>query len=284
MPGIEYPEKLEIDYQKRIKKRLARASAAVEEAYSEFRSIHGPSIEKNSLRNDSLSREQLIKKIKDYIGAARGGFLRARDEAKLRELGVQFANRMDKFNQEQLYSKFKDELQLSALPKLIGAAKFSGWVSDNVSGIKDLEEEFFDGVLDAVENGIRAGDRPESIGSRISDITGRSQKKSELMARNQFGNLNAQVNEKRQSELGIRRYRWRDSGDDRVRDLHQTLDDKTFSWKEGGHSSEGHPGEPYNCRCTSDAIIEDAIRNDGFLNRVEIKPSNEQIYIAEMEI
>jgi SPP1 gp7 family putative phage head morphogenesis protein len=88
-------------------------------------------------------------------------------------------------------------------------------------------------------------DKDEAIGKN----------RSRLIARDQTNKFNGQLAELRQKELGIEKYTWSSSRDERVRITHRELDGKIFDWK--NPPSEGHPGQPIQCRCTAQPIITD---------------------------
>jgi SPP1 gp7 family putative phage head morphogenesis protein len=67
-----------------------------------------------------------------------------------------------------------------------------------------------------------------------------------------------EINERRQRDLGVTHYIWRSRDDPKVRTAHAERDDRVFPWDE--RFSDGHPGQGYNCRCSSEpAILDGAI-------------------------
>ena len=62
----------------------------------------------------------------------------------------------------------------------------------------------------------------------------------------------------RQMKLGIERYRWRTAGDTRVRTEHAMREGQIFSWDRP--PPDGHPGQPINCRCYAEPVIEDVLK------------------------
>lgn len=60
--------------------------------------------------------------------------------------------------------------------------------------------------------------------------------------------------------LGIKEYKWVSQRDSRVRSLHVRLNNegaagKVLSWSAPDTYGEGHPGEPYGCRCVAVPVI-----------------------------
>ncbi|MCK4520973.1 MAG: minor capsid protein, partial [Nanoarchaeota archaeon] len=79
-----------------------------------------------------------------------------------------------------------------------------------------------------------------------------------LIARDQISKLNGDLNQQRQNDLGVRRYRWRTSRDERVRESHVVKEGNIYQWNKPP-ADTGHPSEDYNCRCYAEAIISDII-------------------------
>ena len=84
------------------------------------------------------------------------------------------------------------------------------------------------------------------------------------ICRDQNNKMIGQLNEIRQTELGIESYEWSTSLDIRVRPTHRVNEGKVFRWDQP--PSTGHPGWDIQCRCTSHAILDsrkvDKIRKD----------------------
>jgi SPP1 gp7 family putative phage head morphogenesis protein len=78
--------------------------------------------------------------------------------------------------------------------------------------------------------------------------------RAKLIARDQISKYNGQLNQTRQTALGLSKYRWQTSGDERVRDTHKALNGKIFSWD--NPPSVGHPGDEINCRCVALPIFD----------------------------
>jgi SPP1 gp7 family putative phage head morphogenesis protein len=99
-------------------------------------------------------------------------------------------------------------------------------------------------VAHVVEQAHMQGVRVEVLASDLVERFGVSDSRAQLIARDQTLTLNGQLNRSRQQAAGIAEYVWVTSRDERVREEHQVLDGRTFSWAVG--SPEGHPGEPPN--------------------------------------
>jgi SPP1 gp7 family putative phage head morphogenesis protein len=140
---------------------------------------------------------------------------------------------------------------------------------DNVNLITTLIGDVEKKVENTIFSGFRAGLRHEEIAKDVrkylnpnaKDSLGRSQNvvyKAQFIARDQVAKLNSQISQSRQSELGIKRYVWRTSGDERVRDSHKKKEGKIYRWSDPPEDT-GHPGEDFQCRCTAEPVIDDIL-------------------------
>lgn len=159
------------------------------------------------------------------------------------------------------------------------------FTSQNSALITKMSEDAIANIQGEIQRGLQAGLRVESIRERILDQVDVSYSKAQLIARDQVGKFNAQLTQLRQGELGIRRYVWRTSRDERVRGRpgglypkarprHWSLEGKECSWSdptvwydaEGNERSrssiqavELHPGQDIQCRCTPEPVLEEIL-------------------------
>lgn len=120
--------------------------------------------------------------------------------------------------------------------------------------IKGVTDDMVRRVATAVLDHARKGTRKDTLARNLQKILQSSAKRSRFIARDQTASLNASLNKIRQRQLGVRKYVWSTSMDERVRPLHAHREGQTFSWARP--PSDGHPGEPINCRCVARAVIE----------------------------
>lgn len=125
---------------------------------------------------------------------------------------------------------------------------------ENVNLIKSIQSQYLDKVRLAVSQNSLAGKRPTSVIADLVEIGRVSESRARLIARDQANKLNSALTRARQTTLGVSRYRWSTSGDERVRPSHAELDGKVFSWNEP--PAVGHPGEDIQCRCVAIPLFE----------------------------
>lgn len=134
----------------------------------------------------------------------------------------------------------------------------SNSVTQNVSLITTLHEDYFKDVEFETLNGLERGLSTREIAKRIQKKTGTARNRARLIARDQVSKLNSNLASRRASDLGVKRFRWSTSADERVRASHRALNNKIFTYKDGASvDGEDHvlPGQPINCRCVAIPII-----------------------------
>lgn len=159
------------------------------------------------------------------------------------------------------------------------ADRMREFVTWNVDLISTLPDRFKDDLEDKLSTAWAEGLRTRSVKEIIDDVIEEAGDNCEanagLIARDQMNKMNAAFNQVRQTELGIRRYAWRTSDDERVRDEHavmETLDvgygPGVFAWDEPGpligvFKNHCHPGEDIQCRCDAIPIFDlDALEEE----------------------
>lgn len=113
-------------------------------------------------------------------------------------------------------------------------------------------------VSDMVEKAHAQGLRVEELAGQLRERFEISDRRAELIARDQVLKLNGQINQYRQRDAGVTEYVWRTVGDERVRPGHAALDGTTQNWDSPPEVSPGrfeHPGGDYQCRCRADPVL-----------------------------
>lgn len=125
---------------------------------------------------------------------------------------------------------------------------------NNVALIRSIPAQYVDRLQTLVLTNVATGKRFEAIEDEIQTLLDTTESRAALIARDQTSKVNGQITEARQTALGIERYTWSTSGDERVRDSHAALDGEVFRWDDP--PSVGHPGQDYQCRCTSLPVLD----------------------------
>lgn len=133
------------------------------------------------------------------------------------------------------------------------------WVNENVDLIKTIPEDTVDKMRDIIYDCFVNGRTTTRMVKDIQKVFGFGRNHAELIARDQTAKLNSQVQEAQQRDAGIEKYMWYTVGDGRVRESHNELNKKIFSWDEPPENSDGrkcHPGRDFQCRCIGRPIFD----------------------------
>jgi SPP1 gp7 family putative phage head morphogenesis protein len=123
----------------------------------------------------------------------------------------------------------------------------------SVSLIRGMTAELAKRVVDVLIRGATTGERSTVIAKELVEQFAWSNKRAKFIARDQLATFNGTLNRLRQTQVGITQYQWATSLDERVRPLHANREGKVFAWNKP--PSDGHPGEPINCRCVARPIV-----------------------------
>ena len=131
-------------------------------------------------------------------------------------------------------------------------------VRANVDLITSIPEQYFDRVIKTITDGWTQGLRWESLVEQIQRDGDITESRAKLIARDQTSKMNAAFNQERQTQVGIERYEWSTSADERVRPSHQEMEHKVCSWEDPPIVDDEpvHPGEAINCRCVAIPIVD----------------------------
>lgn len=197
----------------------------------------------------------------------------------------------------QKVSDWNDNQWRKSMRSVLGIELFSSepWLRDQIQSFADqgdylakkLAADIVADINQITTNGIQQGRRAEAISKDILSTTkldpGNFRKKetrARLIARDQTAKMNGQLTQLRQNEVGIDKYVWRTSLDERVRSSHRIMDGLLCRWDDVGVYSnndgrtwlkrssiggvEQHPGQDFQCRCTAEAFFGDLFPGGGF--------------------
>lgn len=151
-------------------------------------------------------------------------------------------------------------------------AEIDAFVRENVDLITKFTDSARDRMRERVTRAIREGTNGKELREIIQRSFGVSESRARLIARDQIGKLNGQLNRNRQTRAGVTQYKWLTVADERVRGRkirngkivgrgrHWQLHGKIFSWSNAPQVStdgrHGHPGDDYQCRCQAIPVID----------------------------
>lgn len=136
-------------------------------------------------------------------------------------------------------------------------SQMRSWTAENVALIKSIPGDMLDEVERLVLSGVNRGQRAEDMAEAIRERFGVAENRAALIARDQVGKFYGTAARARQQAIGVTRYRWRATPDERTREEHVVRDGEIFEWSDP--PADGHPGQPIDCRCTADPVLEDLL-------------------------
>lgn len=175
------------------------------------------------------------------------------------------ARQTSSFQREQLNRQLRSQIGTDpflAEPHL--EARVRAFTQENVALIKSIPSEFFGDLEKTLARDIADGARAGQLAESIEEELGVTEDRAALIARDQVGKFYGDLNEARQTELGIESYVWRTADDERVRGnpegkypkadpSHYDRNGQEFQWDDP--PEDGNPGEPVNCRCYAEPVI-----------------------------
>jgi SPP1 gp7 family putative phage head morphogenesis protein len=141
---------------------------------------------------------------------------------------------------------------------------FENIIDENVGLIKSVPKQKLGVLKNALVSLITQDATQKDISDAIAKKFKMDKNHASVIARDQVGKLNGQLNKYRQQQLGGKRYVWRTSKDSRVRPDHARLEGRVFSWSkppivDRRSGRRGNPGDDFCDRCWAEMVMEDVI-------------------------
>ena len=209
------------------------------------------------------------------LGKIKEGFARIKGEAPALALTV--SRQALRWTDDRLSKEVAKSLKIDIRPVLSEHGKvmsrFKEMAHWNVRLIESVPERMLDNLEEKLVTAWSSGLRVNSIEEVVDSVVNDADVNCKRIARDQVAKLNAAFNQVRQEELGIQKYIWRCSKDERTRgnpdgkypdaeSNHWELDGLEFRWDEPGPARgtiDGepcHPGADINCRCDAIPVID----------------------------
>ncbi|MBN6067316.1 minor capsid protein [Aggregatibacter actinomycetemcomitans] len=170
-----------------------------------------------------------------------------------------FVSRGDVQNQVEVSTNLKNQTGVDLAGYLRNspniAEKVNALTIDNVQLITTISSQYFDKVKSAVTRAMVSGSLNKDLAVQIKAIGQTTEKRAAFIARDQSSKLNATLTRARHEDLGVKKYMWSTSGDERVRDSHAELDGQIFSYDKP--PAVGNPGHDFNCRCVAIPVFDE---------------------------
>jgi SPP1 gp7 family putative phage head morphogenesis protein len=236
-------------------------------------------IDKLSLIQDSYSG-MLLETVNNRINEIRDAF-----------------NEVDNFSRKRFLKSMAKNIGVGDISKLGHAFKWEKYggatLEDVVNNhleqtmglVRNLSDETSNNVFNAIRDSAMAGAGHKEITSKIMTafkkdpnfpgVFKKARTRAKLIARDQTSKMYGKLTEVRQRKVGVNKYIWKTSRDERVRDSHRKMHGKVCKWEDATvfkysdseyvswkkRSSIGgvnfHPGQDIQCRCHASPIFDD---------------------------
>lgn len=190
------------------------------------------------------------------------------------KIASRFVVEAERSNRKRMNAQFKglatvDVFQPSSAlrPLAVSAAQ------RNVRLISSIPSDLLDDAESTIREHLARGSRVESLAADLEERFSVSDSRAEFIARDQTLKFNGALARGRHEELGIRRYTWSTSQDERVRGRpggpktssdHYHLNGKEFTYDDPpivdtDPERRCNPGEDYQCRCVANPLVDDVL-------------------------
>ena len=242
------PKALEVSYAGFLTSGQRRVNAVIVEQLAAMGSILDIARRSDGDRFDDLNDDILaaFAALRDTIQRlAIGGVLR---------IGiVEHGSKTAQFNDEKYNSPVMNLLGIGNASASVEQRILNGWARENVQLITNMNAEQLGKLETLFLRALRDGSRSAQVQADVAHILGGSVNRARLIARDQIGKLNGQLDRQKQTEAGVQGYRWRGALDSRERPEHVAREGDLFQWD--APPVDGHPGQPVQCRCSPEPDI-----------------------------
>jgi SPP1 gp7 family putative phage head morphogenesis protein len=214
-------------------------------------------------RQDEADSEYVLRLIKEaYMATAA--------TSKAIERARRIAEQIRGYNQQEFYSVLRSAMQVDIFAQEPDLRRvMEEWAAENVRLIQSIPEQYFGQLQGIVSRGLTQGTLAKDMGDEIQGLYGVTNRRAQLIARDQVATLNGLISEKRQRSIGVTFYQWSTSKDARVRESHADREGRFYAYPSTGAAgtqfngkkvleppSDGVPGVPIHCRCVALPVID----------------------------
>jgi len=211
----------------------------------------------NALERPTERHDAAADDLERLIGDVRLIIAKRFTPATARAAAVAVANDVNDLNRADIEENLLSVVGISLGTDPGIGALLDAAVRENVRLITNLPEALVEDIAGITSRGVRRGRRSSEMAVEIQERFGVSRRRAQLIARDQVSKLNGELTQLRHQALGITRYRWRATLDGKTRDEHAAREGQIFEWD--NPPEDGHPGEPINCRCGAEPVLDDLL-------------------------
>lgn len=204
--------------------------------------------------------QSVLKKVQTFLRSIEGREIKA---PKIEPLFDEVLDKLGKqFNITTKVVTDRD-LEIPINPKFADQIKEA--YTDNLDKyIKEWHDQAILRLREKVSENVEAGFRAENLIDIIKLERGVSQRKAIFLAKQETSLMTASYREIRYKDIGVQKYVWSTSHDERVREDHKILNGHVFDFDHPPVTNQktgakNNPGEDYGCRCVAIPYVSNRI-------------------------
>lgn len=194
-----------------------------------------------------------------------------------------FVSRGDAQNHVEVSTNLKNQTGIDLSAYLRNSPNIVERVNEltvsNIQLIKSIRTQYLDKVQNAVMQAMVQGALNKDLAEQLKKLGKDVESRAMLIARDQSSKLNAALTRARHEEVGIKKYMWSTSGDERVRASHAEKDGQIFEYT-NPPADTGHPGHDVNCRCVQIAVFDDVVKASSNAQEAPSEPIKEDLSLS----
>lgn len=256
VPITRFPDAAAVAYSRAIRKMVLELG---DEAIKQFEKHVEPLLIESRQDSTEFVVDGIFDNIKRMLSAIKNKAETVFSERKTHSAAQKFVNSINLFN--------KHNIEKQLVVKGIDPTQREPWldsflnnkIKDNVGYIKNIEDDYLSEIEKVVHDGIKEGRTAKQIRKQLVERAEVAESRAQFIAVDQTGSILGQMTAERHQQIGIDKFKWLTSHDERVRDSHKDLSDKTFSYDDPP-TVNGRvvlPGEDYRCRCVAIPVFDD---------------------------
>ncbi len=255
IPITRFPDAATVTYSRALRKMVGELG---DETIALFEKYIEPEL---AIRQDSqeFSNDGLFDSLKKMLKSLKNKAKKVFAPGKNERVAQTFINSVNRFNRHNLEQQMRvKEINLATnetwLPSFLKSK-----IKDNVGYIETIEVEYFADIEEIVNAGVEKGSSIKEIRQQLMARVEVTQNRAQFIAIDQAGSILGQMTAKRHQNIGIERFKWLTSKDERVRETHKELNNEVFPYSDPPEVNGRIviPGEDYRCRCVAIPVFDD---------------------------
>jgi len=250
VPITRFPDAAAVAYSRAIRKMVLELG---DETLKQFEKHVEPLFIESRQDSTEFVVDGIFDNIKQMLKVIKSKVETVFSERKTYSAAQKFVNSINLFNKHNI------EKQLAV--KGIDPTQREPWldsflnnkIKDNVSFIKNIKDDYLSEIEKVVRDGVKDGRTAKQIREQLVERVKVAESRAQFIAVDQTGSILGQMTAERHQQIGIDKFKWLTSHDERVRDSHKVLNKEVFSYNDPP-TVNGRvvlPGEDYRCRCVA---------------------------------